>query len=638
MATPTVQYNTKTGAKLKAGESTMVNGKSQVAGSAYTGANAYGSNSKVVNYSNKTGQMLNPGETTTYGGQSVKQGQELPTLTPNAPIDTKQPSPTNIPEPTTPGTPIDTMQPNVPFAEALKNLGAGATTEQKGSLAQKYQTGLAQTAGTPPPPTMGGAGPTIKSTLPPQPQDTSNIDTALAEDKGYQQLIKDTQDYNHVVNQQKSLVDTYNEYIKKAGIPAINTELLNTQRIINGTEDDIRSEVQAVSGFATDSQVLALASARNKSLIANYNNLLDTKKMAMENIQTMIGLAKQDQETAMNNVMQKMNIDAKLMDYRDKFVNNAKEGYANVIKAIGYDGLLQSLQSTGDPSTISTFEKTMGMPPGSLQIASQQAITARANQTKMDKLDLENKSLTNQKLRQDLNPIGNGSVTLDPKKQQAINTILGSGKFTKDQANAIKGAISSGEDPFTVIKNQAKALMTGANQTKIESYETAQGALNNVEKSLADFYASGGSTNIFRGNYEKTLNKLGEVKNPKLVELATEIQQNLQIYRNAVSGTAYSVQEGADIASIFPGITKTEGLNKAIINGRRQAFVDGIDSAYRATLGSTYDQFKQAENTIPAQDFSKGTISGLNFNIPGVGSFTFPSQKSLEEFKKDHNL
>jgi len=32
MATPTVQYNTKTGKKLKAGESTMVNGKSQVAG------------------------------------------------------------------------------------------------------------------------------------------------------------------------------------------------------------------------------------------------------------------------------------------------------------------------------------------------------------------------------------------------------------------------------------------------------------------------------------------------------------------------------------------------------------------------------------------------------------------------------
>ena len=214
--------------------------------------------------------------------------------------------------------------------------------------------------------------------------------------------------------------------------------------------------------------------------------------------------------------------------------------------------------------------------------------------------------------------LGGGGL-LNPDYAGVIQTILGSGKFTKDQTAQITRAINSGEDPFAVVKNQAKALMTGANQTKIESYETAQNALNNLETTLKEFYGAGGSTGIFKGNYEKVINKLGEVDNPKLVEIATQIQQNLQIYRNAVSGTAYSVQEGADIASIFPGITKSEGLNKAIINGRRRAFNDGIDGAYKGVLGSAYEKLKNLEKK-PTETTSGTTVmtapDGKKWNVP----------------------
>ena len=78
------------------------------------------------------------------------------------------------------------------------------------------------------------------------------------------------------------------------------------------------------------------------------------------------------------------------------------------------------------------------------------------------------------------------------------------------------------------------------------------------------------------------------------MEIATNISSALQIYRNAVSGTAYSVQEGRDIAAIFPGINKSQGLNQAILSGRMKAFDITIDSQYRNTLGSTYDSLKTA--------------------------------------------
>jgi len=181
------------------------------------------------------------------------------------------------------------------------------------------------------------------------------------------------------------------------------------------------------------------------------------------------------------------------------------------------------------------------------------------------------------------------------KYSQALGVILGSGKFTKDQKADVIRAVNSGEDPFAVVKNQAKNIMGQTLATKLDNYETAKSQLETIDSLLTQYYQSGGKTNIFKGNYEKAINRLGTVTDPKLVSIATNIQAALQIYRNAVSGTAYSVQEGKDIASIFPGINKSEGLNKAILNGRMKAFETTIDASYRNTLGSAYDALKKAK-------------------------------------------
>jgi len=552
-------------------------------------------------------------------------------------IDTAQPSPTTVDATKgLPGTPTPTTpQGMVPYDQALKGLQqsgqsakdiAGATT----SLQNAYKTGQAQLAGTPVPSDPGQAMTQVQGAMPPPTPDMSATDLALQEDKGWQGLLQMKEEYFNPENQKASLMDTYNKLFKKSGLDQLDEEIIDAQTVIEGTEDDIRNEIEQAGGFGTDSQVQALSLSRNKVLLKNYNNLVALRESKANTLDRMMNFAEKDRAYADSQFDRMLNYDMQMLNYRDKFIQNARDQYNK------YDPAQLNAMLAGNPRQLAFAEDIMGLGRGGLAKLASVKTTAQ----KLDEAQLYGQQLQNQKLKQEISGTEGGGTlgTVDPKKAQAINTILGSGKFTKDQASAIRNAITNGEDPFTVIKNQAKALMTGANQTKIESYETSQDALNNIEQTLKEFYANGGNTNIFRGTYEKTVNKLGEVKDPKLVELATQIQQNLQIYRNAVSGTAYSVQEGADIASIFPGITKTEGLNKAIISGRKQAFKDGIDGAYRATLGSTYDQFKQAENTIPAQDFSKGTVNGLNFNIPGVGSFTFPDLKSLEAFKKDHNI
>ncbi len=226
------------------------------------------------------------------------------------------------------------------------------------------------------------------------------------------------------------------------------------------------------------------------------------------------------------------------------------------------------------------------------------------------------------KAQQDLNA---GNVTLaNPKYAGVAQTILASGKFTKDQSAQIIAGINRGEDPATVIRNQAKNIMGQTEATNVTKYESAKSAMENLQSALAEYYANGGKTGILSGNYEKVINNLGSVQDPKLVDLATQIASQLQVYRNAVSGTAYSVQEGKEIGTVFPGINKSQGLNQAIISGRLKSFDSTINGVYGATLGSnTYQNVlasSGAKGSQSSRDYVEKTLTGLGKSYDSVVS------------------
>lgn len=191
------------------------------------------------------------------------------------------------------------------------------------------------------------------------------VDQALAGDPAYQQLLKDRAEYTSVQNQQKSLTDTYKQISDSLGIPALDTQLMNMKNVIDGSEDDIRAEVTKAGGFATNSQVLAMTDARNKVMIQNYNNLLQTKQSAESTLTTMVGLAAQDRTYAMDSINQKLNLDQQMFDTEQKMQTNAASAYTNVVDKVGYQGLLASLGN--DPYQVALAEQTLGLHPGGLQ-------------------------------------------------------------------------------------------------------------------------------------------------------------------------------------------------------------------------------------------------------------------------------
>lgn len=67
--------------------------------------------------------------------------------------------------------------------------------------------------------------------------------------------------------------------------------------------------------------------------------------------------------------------------------------------------------------------------------------------------------------------------------------------------------------------------------------------MESISSLLKKYYDAGGKTDIFKGKYEKAINRLGKIDNPELVNITTQIAVALQAYRKAVTGTAFSVQE-----------------------------------------------------------------------------------------------
>lgn len=207
----------------------------------------------------------------------------------------------------------------------------------------------------------------------------------------------------------------------------------------------------------------------------------------------------------------------------------------------------------------------------------------------------------------------------------ALDVILGSGKFTKDQKNLIIQSIQAGSDPATVILNQAKNIMGGPESSAVTKSEQALGSMKELDSLLKQFYASGGKSSLLSGKYENVLNRLGTLKDPNLAGLGVSIAIALQKYRNAVSGTAFSVQEGQEMKSVFPSISNTKGLNDVITKSRLNALQNDIDTAYRTVLGPAYDSLKS--QNVSNSSSSIRVINGTQYQMNPSDGKWYPLTK-----------
>jgi hypothetical protein len=367
----------------------------------YTNPNLTGVGSSTPTASSAPSNFVstNPHDAVDYNPRTDPTSSAYNQATPTSPVTSPVASPTT---PTTPTTAPNQAQINPANAPLPPNVSTpqvnpvGQTNYDKALAdAQKYNAGLAaaKASGKPSPQSTGGGAAMVAGAMPaenqqyvPPPEVQSDLDKTIS---AYTQAVAQ---FVNPDNQRASLVQEYDALSKDLGITGLKSELLDINRIMDGTEDDIRSEVTAASGFATESQVQAMTIGRNKTLLKKAQYISDQLTAAKDELNMKINLSSQDRQYAQSQMTAGLNAMGNLVQVQQSMHKAAQDNYNNIIQRQGYDGLLA--MAGGNPYNIQLAERTMGLQPGGLK----QLATLDANNRAREQAhaDLQNQVLESQ--------------------------------------------------------------------------------------------------------------------------------------------------------------------------------------------------------------------------------------------------
>uniref|UniRef100_A0A6M3J6C2 Uncharacterized protein n=1 Tax=viral metagenome TaxID=1070528 RepID=A0A6M3J6C2_9ZZZZ len=353
-----------------------------------------------ANYGSPSADVSSGKYKDTSGGPRVKTDEEgaikdtpvATPLTPETPVDTTQPTPGQ--------TPVG----QVADAQAIADLQKQgvASPDQQMILGRKqklegrfeqYKSGLEQfNAGGGQIANPADAQNAINKYVGP---DESAVDTnqtvdeffatdktATASSQALLDWLSPPSQRDELMKQMKRITAGQNE------IAGDKLELMNINRIMEGSEQDIRDEVTAANGFATNSQVMALALSRNGVLIKKANMLSDQISFQQDMVANNINLLNFEKEMANNQFSQRMQV----MEYQNnnnKFMYGAlQDTLSSQIDALGWDGMYEVYKN--DPIQMARVEKIKGLDANGFIKASEFAKTEREAKAKQAAATLAN--------------------------------------------------------------------------------------------------------------------------------------------------------------------------------------------------------------------------------------------------------
>lgn len=377
-----------------------------------------------------------------------------PTVGLNAPqVDTTKPSPQNVN-----ATPFTNVAPA--STQPVLSPMQPTTTEAANKFKTAHQT--LTSSGAPAPQSSGQANAAISSMVPkkaieytPQPQIQDSLNQTL------EVYSKAVADFLQPVKQRDTLMSQYDKMSKSLGIQKLNSELIDVNRIMDGTEDDIRAEVTAAAGFATDSQVEAMTISRNKTLLKKAQYISDQLTSAKDQLNTMMSLSAQDRDYADKRMQTGMSLLGNMVQIQMSMKKAAQDNYNNIAAKVGYDGLLN--MTGGDPYNVGLVEQSLGLGRGGLQQLAQQSMAEKAKVEEERQLDLQYKRgqlslqqsnlatdrLQRQKILQDIEnskPINvntiSSSAPSSVKNMDVLTQIFGSNKVSPGNKTAIGAGLA----------------------------------------------------------------------------------------------------------------------------------------------------------------------------------------------------
>lgn len=433
--------------------------------------------------------------------------------------------------------------------------GYTGTAQQNTDLAKKYTDAFNANKGTTAPQTGAQASSALDSYFQQNTQ-TPQIDPQKNFFDQYMSMNPVVKNLYDTINQTLSSIGTqqtfaqeYQSLVAQQGIPALQTDLLNINNVMNGTEDDIRQEITAAGGTATDSQVLALTGARNKTLLKQANVLSQQLQTKQDYVNQIMQFSQADSAEVDKQVEQKIGLTSQLADLEDKMTSAAKDNYNNIIQSQGYAGLYASLQ--GNPQQLSQVEQLLGLGTGGLKALASYTKPLTAQET----LQNQNLTLQNQKLKQSLNATSgpdlqfvaataNQPAGVFNKSTGAFTPVTSANPLASQQQMAF--AQSNIDEVGTLLGSAALSGVVGPNiLARNEFFNKYNGASSNFLAGMQQLQNQLTLTNLQNAKSNgATFGALSEGELNLLSSSATKLN-SWAIKDGAGNVTGYSIDEGS---------------------------------------------------------------------------------------------
>lgn len=235
---------------------------------------------------------------------------------------------------------------------------------QNAQLASQYNQYFAQTSGSAP-----NSSPTadinqaITSAAQPDPQ-AQFFDSVASQNPIVAQLYQMTQNIVSPQKTQESFTQEYAQLSTQAGIPQLQNQLLNYQTMMNGTTDDVRAEITAAGGFATESQVNAISATRNNVLMKQATQLEGQLSNQQQYVSNIMQYSQADQTQVNTQVNEQTGLLETMASLQQTMNSNAVANYQKTLTTLGGD--YGAFASTVPNSMKPTVENLMGLAPGTL--------------------------------------------------------------------------------------------------------------------------------------------------------------------------------------------------------------------------------------------------------------------------------
>lgn len=274
------------------------------------------------------------------------------------------------------GTTAATQQPVDPNAAISQGVQAVAAQVQQ--LQQSFPAALAalQSSGGAVPQSQGGASAavgaavqtaTATSTGAPDPIITASNDFS----QGYNSMPPALQMIYGLVQSitspsatQQTFSQQYQQVLQSSGLQGLQTQYMNIENVINGTSNDIRNEITAAGGMATESEVQGMSTARNQTLILQANSLQSAMSMAQDYVDNTMKFSQADQDQVNQSLNQKIGLVETAASMQQTMDSTASGNYNKTLTALGDD--YTAFAATIPPQMQPYVEQVMGLAQGTL--------------------------------------------------------------------------------------------------------------------------------------------------------------------------------------------------------------------------------------------------------------------------------